>query len=135
VDLWRSRPSRTQRHRWWSGKSGNLSSKQNIETCAVFENMFFRRVLVTITANRSYALRKNSTSCHKLIVTQYGDPAKSLAMTEETLAGPKPNEVCFHSLLVTFSTKNLLNSIGESANAGCHREPSRYQHNPRLLRS
>lgn len=55
--------------------------------------MLLSRSFVSKIANSCQVVRKSSTVCHKLVVTQYGDPAKSLSFTEETLPTPSNNEV------------------------------------------
>lgn len=69
--------------------------------------MLLHRSFVSILANSCQVLRKNSTSCHKLVVTQYGDPSKSLSMTEETLPNPSKNEVCFLKFIYAFKMHTI----------------------------
>ncbi|XP_059475815.1 enoyl-[acyl-carrier-protein] reductase, mitochondrial [Neocloeon triangulifer] len=69
--------------------------------------VFLRRTAVPIYSIFNHVRRQKSTVCHKLIVTQYGEPIKSLSMVEDTLPSLKSDEVKVQMLAATVNPADI----------------------------
>ncbi|XP_065341112.1 enoyl-[acyl-carrier-protein] reductase, mitochondrial [Cloeon dipterum] len=69
--------------------------------------MSLRRSSVIISALFRNASRQKSTISHQLVVTQYGDPIKSVSMAEEPLPSLNSNEVKVRMLATTVNPADI----------------------------
>lgn len=79
--------------------------------------------------------RFNSIACHKLIYSNYGEPAAVVRLEKETLEPPGPGKVCIDenshcqpSRLLKVLNDEITFPAGLGKNVGCPRQSSGYKH-------